>query len=312
MKALEIKITNPQNPLKCHNVLTDIKKGRKEFTPDVARSFLQSTNNRKNIADFMDILENHLLKHPETVNDYKYILFGITANRSQPENIIEKAEALRRIYNISGIELEITDNIFEDKNEDYSNVNKLRFPKDLANMKMERCDLSKTEFDLSQSKFITLMVFDNCKMPPKVELNPTYIWALYWFNMDMNSFDITYPKEVHWLQFSDKMKFPSVLDLSGLDKVDTITFQNCDMSNIQEIQFPKTLKKLHLNKVNLPTCLDIEKLKQTYSIMLNECTFPIKKEKEEAKEEILSVEEKKDSLKNRLNKWLKGKLGNAR
>ncbi len=310
MKALEIKITTPQNPLRCHNMLTAVKKGKTEFTPEFALAFLQSTNNRKNIADFVDILERHLAAHPETANDYKRVLFGITANRNQPENIAEKAETLRRTYNITGLEVKIKDKEFEDKNGDYRHVCKLKFPKDMTSLKMERCDLSETALDLSQSTFVTLTVFDNCKMPAKLKLNPAYTWALYWFDTDMSGFDVIYPKEVHWLNFNGKMKFPSVLDLSGIGKSDTVTFQNCDMTNVQEIKFPQTLEKIHFYRVNLPESLDIEKLKQSYYVILSDCTIPTNKEQQN--EEILSPEAKNDNLKNRLSNWLKRKLGNAR
>lgn len=307
MKALEIKITNPQNPLKCHNLLTDVKKGKIVFTPEFALDFLQSTNNRKNITDFVSILDSHLQNHPETASDYKRILYGITANRSQSEEIIKKAETLRQTYNITNTEVEITETGWEDNNEDYRCISKLIFPKKLANLQMEKCDLSETELDLSQSTFITHIRLDECKMPQKVDFGAPYIWAIYYKGMDISSFEAVYPEKMHFLNFDEKTKFPQVLDLSEIKEIHTLTFYDCDMSNIQEIKFPQSMDILHVYQAVLPACVDVEKLEQTSRVILNECVVPAKQKQTETK-----LIENNKNLKDRLCGWLKGKLGNAR
>lgn len=312
MKALEIPITTPQNPLRCHNMLNDVKKGKIEFTPEFAKVFLQSTNNRKNIADFLDILEAHLANHPETANDYQRIILGIKARSDLPEEVINKIETLRQTYNIASIEIEISDKKYEVKGEDYRPICKLKFPKDLANLKMEKCDLSETEIDLSQSTFVTYMVFDACKMPSKLELNHSHIWSLYWFDINMENLEVNYPQEVHWLDYNAKTKLPKILDLSNIEKADSIMFSGCDMSNVQEIKFPQQVKTISLYRVDIPPTIDIEELEKTYYIVLNDCTYPSKKEQKQIA--VLPGGESASSanLTSRLKEWMKGKLKNGR
>ncbi|MCM1323442.1 MAG: hypothetical protein NC218_04710 [Acetobacter sp.] len=312
MKALAIPITTPKNPIKCHNLLIDIKNGKRKFTPEFALEFLQSTNNRKNIADFLDILESHLANHPEMATNYQCILFGIKERSELPEEVINKAEVLRQTYNIASVEIEISDKKYEVKGEDYRSICKLKFPKGLATLKMEQCDLSETEIDLSQSTFVTYMVFNACKMPSKLELKPSNIWSLYWFDINMETLEINYPKEVHWLDYNAKTKLPKILDLSNIEKANSIMFNNCDMSNVQEIKFPQQVKDISFYRVDIPSTIDIEKLKKNYYIILNECTLPSKKEPKQI--ELLSKEKSVASanFKSRLSNWLREKLKNGR
>lgn len=305
MKAFEIKITTPQNPLRCHNMLTDVKKGKKELTSKFALEFLQSTNNRKNIADFLDILETHLTNHPETVKEYSRILFGLTTNRNQPEDITQKAKMLRQTYNITSAEVEIPNKSWEDKGTDYRCVSKLIFPKDLIKLDMEACDLSQTELTLSQATFVTLVQFDRCKMPPKIDFSTSCIWAIYYKRMDMASFEPSYPETLHYLDVDETTKFPSVLDLSKIKKINVLTFYDCDMSNIQEIRFPQSMGTLHLYKAVLPACLDIEELKKNCRVIINECMLP--KQKEKHPENIEQLTPKNRLLQRIVNKIIKGR-----
>lgn len=312
MKALEIPITTPKNPIKCHNQLTAVKIGKIKFTPEFALEFLQSTNNHKNIAVFLEILESHLTNHPETAKDYQRILFGITENRSQSEEIIKKTKALRQTYGIKNMEFEVSKETYEAKDEDYRSICKLKFPKNLSALKMEQCDLSETEIDLSQSSWVTYMVFNACKMPSKLELNHLNIWALYLFDINMEAVKVKYPKEVHWLSYNAQTKLPKILDLSNIEKADSVTFNNCDMSSVQEIKFPQQTNTIHFYNVDIPPTIDIEELKKTYYVLLNDCNIPNKKEQ---KQIVVPPKEKtvtSENLKSRLNNWIKGKLKNGR
>ncbi len=84
-----IDITVPKNPLKCHNLLMDVIKGKTEVTKEFALEFLQSTNNRKNIADFIEILDKHIEASPAEYATFKPFLMGILCNREQPACIKE-------------------------------------------------------------------------------------------------------------------------------------------------------------------------------------------------------------------------------
>ena len=81
----KIDITTPQNPLRCHNLLTAVKKGKTELTPDFALSFLQSTNNRKNIADFLEFLNQHFDTDSHKYAVYKPYIMALIC-REQPDN----------------------------------------------------------------------------------------------------------------------------------------------------------------------------------------------------------------------------------
>ncbi len=82
-----IEIITPKNPLKCHNILTDVKKGKIEFTPEFATEFLQSTNNRKNIADFLELLNKRFEITPQEYKQYKPHLMAMVCKREQPESV---------------------------------------------------------------------------------------------------------------------------------------------------------------------------------------------------------------------------------
>lgn len=85
-----IDITTPKNPLKCHNLLTEVKNGNAKLTPEFAREFLQSTNNRKNIAVFLEVLDEHITDSHKKYNTYKTYLMALICNREQSESIKEK------------------------------------------------------------------------------------------------------------------------------------------------------------------------------------------------------------------------------
>ncbi len=84
-----IEITTPQNPLRCHNLLTDVKKGKIELTPAFAESFLQSTNNRKNIADFLELLNKRFETAPQEYIQYKPYIMALVCKREQSESIAQ-------------------------------------------------------------------------------------------------------------------------------------------------------------------------------------------------------------------------------
>ena len=73
----EIKITTPKNPLKCHNLLTDVKKDKIALTYEFALEFLQSTNNRKNIADFLELLNKKFECTPQEYMQYRPCLMAL-------------------------------------------------------------------------------------------------------------------------------------------------------------------------------------------------------------------------------------------
>lgn len=83
----EIKITTPKNPLKCHNLLTDVKKDKIALTYEFALEFLQSTNNRKNIADFLELLNKKFECTPQEYMQYRPCLMALLSNREQPDSI---------------------------------------------------------------------------------------------------------------------------------------------------------------------------------------------------------------------------------
>lgn len=93
-----IKITTPQNPLRCHNMLTDVKKGKMEFTPDFAQSFLQSTNNRKNIAVFLELISDKLQTTPSEYAQYKPYIMALVCKREQPVQIKQTIAELALKY----------------------------------------------------------------------------------------------------------------------------------------------------------------------------------------------------------------------
>lgn len=115
-----IKITTPENPIKCHNMLTQIKNGKKELSPEFGQKFLQSTNNRKNISVFLEILKMHLEDKAQDYSSYRYILHALIRGREQTANIhqliaeialkytnLNKVDKYDRIFieNLSKIEL---------------------------------------------------------------------------------------------------------------------------------------------------------------------------------------------------------------
>lgn len=107
MKTLEIPITTPQNPLKCHNILTQLKKEKIKLSPTFCLEFLQSTNNRKNISDFLDILDEHIRKTPQEYPTYRAFVYGILPQREQPESIREKAvEMIVQYTNLQSLDKE--------------------------------------------------------------------------------------------------------------------------------------------------------------------------------------------------------------
>lgn len=96
-----IEITTPKNPLKCHNLLTDVKKGKTELTPEFAREFLQSTNNRKNIADFLELLNKRFEIAPQEYTQYKPYIMAMVCNREQPDSINQViAETAQKYINL--------------------------------------------------------------------------------------------------------------------------------------------------------------------------------------------------------------------
>lgn len=303
----EIQVTTPKNPLKCHNLLTDVKNGKTELTPKFALEFMQSTDNPKNIADFLTILETHLQAHHEKVQDYQKVLLGIEARENQPEATKNKARTLHS----KEIEMSVEQYVFTYKNVDFKNISKLTFGRNVDDILCEQCDLSKTEFDITQTGLLTKAIFINCKMPSKLDLTTSKIWSLSFDEIDMTSFNPVYPKEVQRLShsFLDETMCPAVIDLSEIEKVDRLEFLNCNLHCVKEIKFPQSLKTIYLSNSLLPTWLDIEKLRKDYTVVVADCQIAPKQRSNYWAENIASS---LTDCKNNLWQRLKTKITKGR
>ncbi len=84
-----IDITTPKNPIKCHNLLSSVKKGKVESTTEFAIMLLHATNNRKNIAVFIEVLDKHLEATPSAYETYRPYLIALICKREHPDYVYE-------------------------------------------------------------------------------------------------------------------------------------------------------------------------------------------------------------------------------